>query len=57
MAFMSAPGEVDRLSRIQSRYADGQLPPADDFTKLSVIRVPPVDVSGTFRNYLAVKPY
>ncbi len=57
MAFMSAPGEVDRLSRIQSRYADGQLPPAGDFTKLSVIRVPPVDVSGTFRNYLAVKPY
>lgn len=57
MAFMSAPGEVDRLSRIQSRYEDGLLPSADDFAKLSVIPVPPIDVSGTFRNYLAVKPY
>jgi len=57
MAFMSAPGEVDRLSRVQSRYADGQLPSADDFARLSAIPVPAVDVSGTFRNYLAVKPY
>ena len=57
MAFMSAPAEVDRLSRVLSGYEDSQLPSADDFTNLTVIPLPPLDVKGPFRNYLAVNPY
>jgi Tfp pilus assembly protein PilF len=57
MAFMAMPGEVDRLSRMLSAYEDGQLPSADDFANLSVIPLPPLDIKGPFRNYLAVNPY
>ena len=57
MAFMSMPGEVDRLSRVLSTYEDGQLPSANDFANLSVMPLPPLDIKGPFRNYLAVKPY
>lgn len=57
MAFMSAPAEVDRLSGVLSGYEDSRLPSADDFTNLTVIPLPPLDVKGPFRNYLAVNPY
>jgi hypothetical protein len=57
MAFMTAPAEVDRLSGVSARYREGQLPSAGDFTNLTVIPLPPLDVRGPFRNYLAVNPY
>ena len=57
MAFMSMPGEVERLSRVLSAYEDGRLPSANDFANLSVLPLPPLDIKGPFRNYLAVKPY
>ena len=57
MAFMTAPAELDRLSRISARYEEGQLPAAGDFANLTVIPLPPLDVRGPFRNYLAVNPY
>ena len=56
-AYMSVPDEVERLSRIQSLYEAGKLPAASDLDNLTIIKAPPVDVSGPFKNYPAAKPY
>jgi tetratricopeptide (TPR) repeat protein len=57
MALMAMPGEVERLSRVLSAYEDDRMPAANDFANLSIIPLPPLDIKGPFRNYLAVNPY